>query len=42
LDADTRPSSTGKTQVIATTEGNTALDYKGNKVFVGLNVYRKE
>ena len=40
LRAHGTPSRTGKTFVLATTEGNVALE-TDPKVFVGVNVYRK-
>ncbi|MDX2059956.1 MAG: hypothetical protein SFV24_19255 [Gemmatimonadales bacterium] len=36
------PSKSGKTQIIATTEGNAKLDTPAGPVFLGLNAYRKE
>ena len=42
LDAPTQPSSTGKTQIIATSEGNQKVaEVQGTAVYLGLNVYRK-
>ncbi|MFH1491432.1 MAG: hypothetical protein ABII06_21190 [Pseudomonadota bacterium] len=35
------PSASGKTIIIASTEGNQPIDVKGKKVIVGLNVYTK-
>lgn len=38
-----RPSASGKTTVIASTNGNkpTSIEYKGKTVIVGLNAYYK-
>ena len=42
LDAPTERSASGKTNVVASTRGNAALDYKGRKVNLGLNAYFKD
>ncbi len=44
VDLDKRfgPSSSGKTMIIATTEGSTKLDGEHAGVSVGLNVYTKD
>ena len=39
LDAQTTPSATGKTQVIASTHGNQPIN--GGGMYLGLNLYRK-
>ena len=36
------PSKSGKTIIIATTEGNQEIEVAGKKVVIGLNVYTKE
>jgi len=36
------PSSSGKTIIVASTEGNVRLSDKHENVFVGLNVFKKE
>ena len=40
LKAPTTPSKSGKSDVIASSEGNTKVD--GSDVYIGLNVYRKK
>ena len=42
LDVATSPSASGKTQVIASTQGNQTFDGPKGTVYVGLNVYSKE
>lgn len=39
LSAPTKPSASGKTQVIASTHGNVKID--GRDEYLGLNLYRK-
>ena len=41
LSKDFGPSSSGKTTIIASSEGNQAID-GGNGAVVGLNIYRKK
>ena len=42
LDAPKSPSASGKTQVIASTQGNQSFSGPNGVVYVGLNVYSKE
>lgn len=42
LSADTHPSKSGKTMVIASTEGNKRIpDNAQSEIFAGVNVYRR-
>jgi hypothetical protein len=41
LSAPTAPSASGKTQVIASTQGNQVFSGPKGPVYVGLNVYEK-
>jgi hypothetical protein len=35
------PSSSGKTIIVASTEGNQTIEYKEGQYKIGLNIYRK-
>jgi hypothetical protein len=41
LTQDFGPSKSGKTNLIATTEGNVKIDGPKGDVFIGLNIYKK-
>lgn len=40
LSEDHGPSASGKTTIIASTNGNQSVQYKGEDVKIGLNVYK--
>jgi hypothetical protein len=41
LSQDFGKSSSGKSIIIASTEGNKPIDYKDGQCMIGLNIYRK-